>query len=111
MKETLGVQAIEAALDTAVLIMESGGSTVAANRAFAHVLAGYGKEGATPVWRLDLVVVTAPEATVVRPIGISGSALMRSSAAEVDRLPKVTIEGEPVTLTRWPLVNRGDCVS
>lgn len=79
------MQAIEAALDTAVLIMESGGSTVAANRAFAHVLAGYGKECATPVWRLDLVVVKASvepdSATVVRPIGIPGINLSRAAEA------------------------------
>jgi uncharacterized membrane protein YjjP (DUF1212 family) len=79
------VQAIEAALDTAVLIMENGGSTVAANRAFAHVLAGHGKEGVTPVWRLDLVVVNAAEGsvstTVVRPIAIPGINLLRASEA------------------------------
>jgi hypothetical protein len=49
------VQAIEAALDTAVLIMENGGSTVAANRAFAHLLAGYGKEGAAVAWLIAAV--------------------------------------------------------
>ena len=54
------MQAIEAALDTAGLIIENGGSTVAANRAFAHVLAGYRQEGVTPVWRLDHVIVNAP---------------------------------------------------
>jgi uncharacterized membrane protein YjjP (DUF1212 family) len=79
------VQAIEAALDTAVLIMENGGSTVAANRAFAHVLAGSAKEGVTPVWRLDFVVVRAPgesvSATVVRPIGTQGINLLRATEA------------------------------
>lgn len=79
------MQAIEAALDTAVLIIENGGSTVAANRAFAHVLAGHGKQGVTPVWRLDLVVVSAPgesvSATVVRPIARPGVNLLRVSEA------------------------------
>ena len=79
------MQAIEAALDTAVLIMENGGSTAAANRAFAHVLAGYGKERATPVWRLDFVVVKAAggsdSATVVRPIGTPRINLLRASEA------------------------------
>ena len=79
------MQAIEAALDTAVLIMENGGSTAAANRAFAHVLAGYGGEGAAPVWRLDFVVVKAPgepvSATVVRPIGTPRINLLRASEA------------------------------
>jgi uncharacterized membrane protein YjjP (DUF1212 family) len=79
------MQAIEAALDTAVLIIENGGSTVAANRAFAQVLAGYGKECVTPVWRLDLVVVQVVEgaasATVVRPIAIPGVNLLRASEA------------------------------
>ena len=79
------MQAIEAALDTAVLIMENGGSTVAANRAFAHVLAGYAKEGVTPVWRLDFVIVNAPgesvSATIVRPIATPGINLLRASEA------------------------------
>ncbi len=79
------MQAIEAALDTAVLIMENGGSTVAANRAFAHVLAGYEMKGVTPVWRLDLVVVKAPEesvsATLVRPIAFPAINLLRASEA------------------------------
>ena len=79
------MQAIEAALDTAGLIIENGGSTVAANRAFAHVLAGYRKEGATPVWRLDHVIVNAPgesgSATVVRPIATPGINLLRAAEA------------------------------
>ena len=79
------MQAIDTALDTAVLIIENGGSTVAANRAFAHVLAGYRKEGVTPVWRLDHVIVSAPgesvSATVVRPIATPGINLLRAAEA------------------------------
>ncbi len=116
------MKAIEVALDTAVLIMENGGSTVAANRAFAHVLAGYQKEGVTPVWRLDLVVVKAPEesvpATLFRPIAVPSINLLCASEAMAlaERVARGAIRTAnfPAALDRvkalpfssWPLDDR-----
>jgi hypothetical protein len=79
------MRAVDMALEAALLVMQNGGSTVAADRTFSNVLKGHEGEAATAVWRLDFVAVrTAAEgesSTVVRPVGTTGVNLSRASDA------------------------------
>ena len=81
------MQAVDMALEAALLVMQNGGSTVAADRTFSNVLKGYEQEGVSAVWRLDFVAWSAEAAadssTVVRPVGTIGVNLSRASAAMV----------------------------
>ena len=81
------MEAIERALDIALIVMENGGSTANAERTFRNVLRGYRQEGGTVGWRLDLVTVSGAgddrTLTVVRAIGPVGVNLVRASAAVV----------------------------
>jgi uncharacterized membrane protein YjjP (DUF1212 family) len=79
---------IFAALDVSQIIMENGGSTVRAERAFNDVLRGANAEGVATLWRYDFVAVTqmsegAPE-TFFRPVRPPGANLSR--VAEASRL-------------------------
>jgi uncharacterized membrane protein YjjP (DUF1212 family) len=74
------------AVETAVLVMHYGGSTIAANRAFTNILRGYEKEGVSTAWRLDFIVATSAgldQSTVVRPVGPIGVNLTRASEVAV----------------------------
>jgi uncharacterized membrane protein YjjP (DUF1212 family) len=77
------VQAVERALEAALIVMQNGGSTVAANQTFANVLRGYKQEGVSAAWHLDFIAATSAEeggpSTVVRPVGPSGVNLTRVS--------------------------------
>jgi uncharacterized membrane protein YjjP (DUF1212 family) len=81
------MEAFERALDVALIVIESGGSTASAERTFRKVLKGYEQEGGSVGWRLDLVTVSgagdAGTSTVVRAIGPIGVNLVRASAAVV----------------------------
>jgi hypothetical protein len=44
------MRAVDMALEAALLVMQNGGSTVAADRTFAHVLKGDEQEGVAAVW-------------------------------------------------------------
>src|SRR5213075_1028919 len=66
-------------IDAAILVMRSGGSTAAANRALSNVLKGYGKEEVSVVWRLDFVSLTVDSAALVRAVGPVGVNLSRVS--------------------------------
>jgi len=91
------MRAVEVAIDAALVIMQNGGSTVAAERAFSSILKRYGEEGVTAAWRLDFIVVTAAaeggSSTFVREVGTTGMNLARASAAMVlaDRLAEGNI--------------------
>lgn len=79
------MNAIERALDLALIVIENGGSTVNAERTFWNVLKGFKQEGGSVGWRLDLVTVSGAgdgrTSTVVRAIGPVGVNLVRASAA------------------------------
>lgn len=79
------MQVVDLALDAALLVMQNGGSTVAADRTFSNVLKGCEKGGVTAVWRLDFVVSRAEAQTessaMFRPVGITGVNLSRVSEA------------------------------
>ena len=79
------MQAVEKALDVAVMVAKNGGSTAVAERAFANILKGYGQEGVSVIWRLDFVAammqVEGVTKTALRPIEMAGLNLVRSSAA------------------------------
>ena len=79
------MDAIERALDVALIVIESGGSTTNAERTFRNVLKGYEQKGGTVGWRLDLVTVSGAgqdgTSTIVRAIGPIGVNLVRASTA------------------------------
>jgi len=79
------VQPADVALDLALIVMQSGGSTTMADRTFTNVLTGCRKEGVSAVWRLDFVAVSSSAAgessTILRPVGAVGMHLIRASAA------------------------------
>jgi len=81
------MRSVETALDVALIVMENGGSTAMADRAFRNILKGFGQEGFQAAWRLDLVTVSGEAdgrpLTVLRPIGKIGTNLARVSEAVV----------------------------
>ncbi len=78
---------MEMALEAALLAMQNGGSTVAADRSFTNILKGYHQEGVAAVWRLDFIATTnaveGQSSTVVRPVGPIGVNLVRASEVAV----------------------------
>lgn len=78
-------QAIERALDVALIVLKNGGSTVAADRTFRNVLRGFKQDGASAAWRLDFVAASGAAdgrpMTVLRPVGPIGINLARASEA------------------------------
>ncbi len=81
------MQPVGRALDVALIIMQSGGSTVMAERTFQNILRGYGAEGISAAWRLDVVtafgVAEGRSSTVLRQVGPIGINLVRASNAAV----------------------------
>jgi uncharacterized membrane protein YjjP (DUF1212 family) len=74
------------ALEAAVLVMQNGGSTVAAERSFTNILKGYDQEEVAAVWRLDFIAATNAaegQSAVVRPVGPIGVNLARASKVAV----------------------------
>jgi uncharacterized membrane protein YjjP (DUF1212 family) len=53
------MQAIEAALDLGLIIMENGGATLSADRAFTTAVQGLGGTTASSFWRTDVVIAAA----------------------------------------------------
>jgi uncharacterized membrane protein YjjP (DUF1212 family) len=93
------MQAVESALEAGLLVMRNGGSTVAAERSFNNILAGYKQSGVTTVWRLDFVAATVAvdgkSSTLVRSVGPIGVNLAR--AAEVADLGERAAAGTVAT--------------
>jgi uncharacterized membrane protein YjjP (DUF1212 family) len=79
------MQAVENALELALLVMRNGGTTDAAERTFYNILAGYKLSGVTTIWRLDFVAATFTvddkSSTLFRPVGTIGVNLSRTSGA------------------------------
>lgn len=93
---------VEKALDIALLVMQNGGSTFMAERTFRNVLAGFKHDTVWLTWRLDFVVAQvsgkdAP-ASILRPVGIIGVNLVRTSEAVIlgERIKKGDIHIEAV---------------
>lgn len=78
---------IEIALDAALLVMRSGGSTPAAERTFSNLLKASRQEVDSTVWRLDFIAATGTaqgqSRTVVRAVGPIGVNLYRASEIAV----------------------------
>jgi len=102
------VEAIERALDVALIVMENGGPTANAERTFRNVLKGYKQDVGAVGWRLDLVTVSGAgddrTSTVVRAIGPIGVNLVRASAAAV--LAERVARGELGTAALGPEIER-----
>jgi uncharacterized membrane protein YjjP (DUF1212 family) len=81
------MEPVETALEAAVLVMQNGGSTVAAERSFTNILKGYRLQGVAPVWRLDFIAATqsakGQSSTLLRPVGPIGVNLVRASEIAV----------------------------
>lgn len=93
------MQPVEMALETALLVIQNGGSTVAANRSFSNILKGYKQSGVSAVWRLDFIAAhitsNGQSSTAVRPVGPIGVNLVR--VAEVASLSERVAKGEVET--------------
>ena len=84
---------VEKALDAAVIVMESGGSTTLAERTFNAIFAALDRSEEAPsrlgsVWRLDFIAITTapaegPSRTVLRRLSTIGLSLHRASEAVV----------------------------
>jgi uncharacterized membrane protein YjjP (DUF1212 family) len=100
------------ALDAALIVMQSGGSTAAAERSFSDILAGARREATLAIWRLDFIAANSienPSNSVLRPVGPIGVNLARASAVAVlsDRVAKgeadvAALESELVRIRTLP---------
>ncbi len=81
------MEPVETALEAAVLVMQNGGSTVAAERSFTNILKGCHQQDVITIWRLDFIAATTRvedrSSTFLRPVGPIGVNLTRASAATV----------------------------
>ena len=77
------MQPLEMALEAALLVIQNGGSTVAAERSLRNILTGFRQEGVVSIWRLDFIgawsTANGPSSMVVRPVGPIGVNLARAS--------------------------------
>ena len=96
------MQPLEMALEAALLVIQNGGSTVAAERSLRNILTGFRQEGVVSIWRLDFIgawsTANGPSSMVVRPVGPIGVNLARAS--EVAALGRRAAKGqvEPAAL-------------
>jgi uncharacterized membrane protein YjjP (DUF1212 family) len=96
-------QAVDLALEAALVVLRNGGSTEAADRTFANILRGWKQSEAPTTWRLDFIATTGPEsgqsATVIRPVGPIGVNLVRASEAEAlgERVARGEVAAEAVS--------------
>lgn len=78
---------IEIALEAALLVMRSGGSTASAERAFSKLVGASGRGDASVVWRLDFVAASGAEpdraGPLIRAVGPIGVNLRRASEIAV----------------------------
>ena len=79
------IEALDAALDVAIIVVENGGPTARADRTFANVYKGLMDQSAIALWRTDFVVATAAvggeSSTRFRHIGPLGVNLLRVAEA------------------------------
>jgi uncharacterized membrane protein YjjP (DUF1212 family) len=107
------MQPVDIALDAALLVIRSGGTTAAAERTFSNLLKGLRREPVEVVWRLDFIAVTeaGPGAapSLVRAVGPTGVNLARASevADLAERVaggeaPVGAVEAEVARIARLP---------
>jgi uncharacterized membrane protein YjjP (DUF1212 family) len=81
------VQPVETALETALLVLRNGGSTLAAERSFTNILKGFDQQDVSTIWRLDFIAATTrvdgQSSTCLQSVGPIGINLTRASAATV----------------------------
>src|SRR5678816_4261416 len=78
------LQNIENALDTAIIVMQNGGSTAMAESTFRNMLNGSDDSEVFSTWRLDSAEVSFNDGgpkTIMRPVGNIGANLLRTSEA------------------------------
>lgn len=89
------MQPLEMALEAALLVIQNGGSTVAAERSLRNFLTSSQQEGVVSIWRLDFIGAwgaNGPSSMVVRPVGPIGVNLARG--AEVAALGRRAAKGQ-----------------
>ena len=75
-------EAMEVALDVALTVLTSGGSTRMADKSFQNIARGYGYRHLSAIWRLDVATAfDGASLTVARPVGAIGVNLERVSEA------------------------------
>ncbi len=90
---------IQVALDVSLIIVENGGSTLSADRAFTTAATGLGATSVTAFWRTDVVIATAvvdgQSSIYVRHLAPPGANLVRVSeaAALADRIGSGEVDG------------------
>ncbi|MBK6771924.1 MAG: threonine/serine exporter family protein [Ignavibacteria bacterium] len=81
----LTAEAIETALDDALIVIQNGGSTSMADRTYNNILKGLKHTGITAIWRLDFVTVCLASGgqfvSITRSVGNIGVNLVRASQA------------------------------
>ena len=92
-------RSVETALDAAALILQNGGSTLAAERGFSNVLHGHGSTGITTVWRLDLITAIGDRGgqntVILRAVGPIGVNLVR--VAKLEEISELRLSGDVVS--------------
>src|SRR5512142_830841 len=92
------MQPLEQAVEVALIVIQTGGSTSMADRTFRNILKGYGEEGGSAAWRMDAVVAGGAagerSSMVMRRVGPIGVSLDRASEAAVlgERLARGEVE-------------------
>ena len=75
-------ETMEVALDVAVTVLTSGGSTRMADKTFQNIARGCGYPGLSAIWRLDVATAfDGTSLTIARPVGAFGVNLQRVSEA------------------------------
>ena len=74
---------LDTAMEAALLVMRSGGSTMAAERSFARILNGCGVQAASSVWRLDFIAASVGTTSLIKAVGPIGVNLTRASEVAV----------------------------
>jgi uncharacterized membrane protein YjjP (DUF1212 family) len=103
---------IDLAIETALLVMRNGGSTVAADRTFTNILAGSQQSGSA-IWRLDFVAATHSSgdhsSAIVRPVGPIKVNLVRASTLAIlgeqvarGEVPVAALPSELARITQLP---------
>lgn len=89
------MEPVSIALDAALLVIQNGGSTVAAERCFSNILKACRIDGVSAVWRLDFIAATSGPGgspfIALRPVGPIGVNLSR--VAEVNAVAERAASG------------------
>lgn len=122
-------QAVERALDVALIVMQNGGPTVKAERTFQNILKGCGEGDVSTAWRIDFVMASSMtegrSETVSRLVGPIGVNLTRASEAALlgERVARgeiattalgseiARVNALPAPYNRWVMVAAAACAA